>query len=149
MLATTACASVSPRQIHDEKSRKHRRCIVCRWEGRYSTEVTNYCLTHDMCLCRVLHDQPAEPWMYPSTTYTCWNKFHQFYLPNGLFTDKRNERRHSDLAKLRDYTKSQKGLPGRLHTGSAATGSAQIILSASMHSECHAQTCHLQWVWYM
>ncbi|ETO58820.1 hypothetical protein F444_22796 [Phytophthora nicotianae P1976] len=40
--------------------------------------------------------------MCPSTTSTCWDKFHQFYLPNGLFTDKGNVRRHSELAKLRD-----------------------------------------------
>ncbi|KAG2930089.1 hypothetical protein PC116_g4716 [Phytophthora cactorum] len=43
MFTTTACASVSSRQIHAEKSRKRRRCIICRWEGRYPTEVTNYC----------------------------------------------------------------------------------------------------------
>ncbi|ETO60264.1 hypothetical protein F444_21512 [Phytophthora nicotianae P1976] len=102
VLAETTCASVSSRQIYAEKSRKRRRCIVCRWEGRYPTEVTNYCLTHGVCLCRVLHDQPAKPWMCPSTTSTCWDKFHQFYLPNGLFTDKGNVRRHSELAKLRN-----------------------------------------------
>ncbi|KUF87931.1 hypothetical protein AM587_10000599 [Phytophthora nicotianae] len=40
--------------------------------------------------------------MCPSTTSTCWDKFHQFYYPNALFKDKGNVRRHSKLAKLKD-----------------------------------------------
>ncbi|KUF94033.1 hypothetical protein AM588_10006773 [Phytophthora nicotianae] len=99
---TTTCSSVASRQIHAEKSRKRRRCIVCRWEGRYPTEVINYCLTHGVGLCRVVHDLPAKPWMCPSTTSTCWDKFHQLYYPNALFTERENVRRHSKLAKLKD-----------------------------------------------
>ncbi|KAG3180739.1 hypothetical protein PC128_g15461 [Phytophthora cactorum] len=104
VLATTACTSVSSRQIYVEKSRKRRRCIVCRWEGRYPTEVTNYCLSHGVCLCRVVHDCPAKPWKCPSTTSTCWDKYHQFYYSNDLFTDKGNVRHHSNLAKLKDMS---------------------------------------------
>ncbi|GMF31534.1 unnamed protein product [Phytophthora fragariaefolia] len=100
-LSTTACTSVSSRQIHAEKSRKRRRCILCRWEGRNPTEVTNYCLTHDVCLCRIVHNRPAEPWMCSLTPSTCWDKFHQFYYPSGLFTDTDNVRRCSKLAKLK------------------------------------------------
>ncbi|KAG3087484.1 hypothetical protein PI125_g18632 [Phytophthora idaei] len=103
-LATTACTSVSSRQIYAEKNRKRRRCIVCRWEGRYPTEMTNYCLSHGECLCRVVHDCPAKPWMCPSTTSTCWDKHRQFYYPNNLFTDKGNVRRHSSLSKLKDMS---------------------------------------------
>ncbi|KAE9274247.1 hypothetical protein PR003_g29666, partial [Phytophthora rubi] len=106
-LSTAACTSVSSRQIHAEKSSKRRRCIVCRWEGRYPTEVTNYCITHGVCLCRIVHDRPDEPWICPSTTSTCWDKFHQFYYPSGLFTDKGNVRRHSKLAKLKNTNESR------------------------------------------
>ncbi|KAG2899430.1 hypothetical protein PC117_g22232 [Phytophthora cactorum] len=108
VLTTTACASVSSRQIHVEKSRKRRRCIVCRWEGRYPTEVTNYCLTHGVCLCRVVHDRPAKPWMCPATTSTCWDKFHQFYYPNELFTDKGNS--YGDLLLLAGLLTDQASL---------------------------------------
>ncbi|RAW39533.1 hypothetical protein PC110_g4230 [Phytophthora cactorum] len=104
VLATTVCTSMSSRQIYAEKSRKRRRCIVCRWEGRYPTEVTNYGLTRGVCLCRVVHSGPAKPWMCPLTTPTCWDKFHQFYYPNDLFTDMGNVRRHSNLAKLKDIS---------------------------------------------
>ncbi|KAG3199523.1 hypothetical protein PC128_g5214 [Phytophthora cactorum] len=47
---------------------------------------------------------PAKPWMCPLTTPTCWDKFHQFYYPNDLFTDMGNVRRHSNLAKLKDIS---------------------------------------------
>ncbi|GMF19051.1 unnamed protein product [Phytophthora fragariaefolia] len=43
--------------------------------------------------------------MCPSTTSTCWDKFHQFYYPSGLFTDKGNVRRCSKLAKVKDTHK--------------------------------------------
>jgi hypothetical protein len=36
------CTAVASKQIHDKKSRKRHRCIVCRWENRYPTEVW-YC----------------------------------------------------------------------------------------------------------
>ncbi|RAW43202.1 hypothetical protein PC110_g608 [Phytophthora cactorum] len=43
------CTAVAAKQIHDKKNRKRRRCVVCRWEDRYPTEVTTYCLTHRRC----------------------------------------------------------------------------------------------------
>ncbi|KUF80703.1 hypothetical protein AM587_10003098 [Phytophthora nicotianae] len=105
------CTSVSSRQIYADKNRKRRRCIVCRWEGRYATEVTNYCYTHEVCLCRVLHDGPASPWMCPNTTATCWDKFHNFYVCENLFTDKGNVRRHSRLALLKAASTSEDTAP--------------------------------------
>ncbi|KAG2765193.1 hypothetical protein PC116_g8435 [Phytophthora cactorum] len=63
VLTTAVCTSVSSRQIYAEKRRKRRRCPVCRWEGKYPPEMTNYCLTHGFCLCRVVHNRPAKPWM--------------------------------------------------------------------------------------
>ncbi|KAG1711962.1 hypothetical protein DVH05_009202 [Phytophthora capsici] len=35
------------------------------------------------------------------TTATCWDKFHNFYLGESLFTEKGNVRRHSRLALLK------------------------------------------------
>ncbi|GMF43228.1 unnamed protein product [Phytophthora fragariaefolia] len=99
-VATTACDSVSSRQIHGDSIRKRRRCIVCRWEERYPTQVTTYCVTHGVCLCQEVHED-AEPWMCPSSSLTCWDKYHQFYYPQGLFTDKGNVRRGSELNKLK------------------------------------------------
>eukprot|EP00644_Phytophthora_capsici_P004525 jgi/Phyca11/111085/e_gw1.19.646.1 len=95
------CESVSSKQLFRDAGRKKRQCVVCRYEERYPTEVTDYCHTHSVCLCRVMHDHVEKPYICPQSTWTCWDKFHRFYLPNGLFTDKGNVRRTSQLAKLK------------------------------------------------
>ncbi|KAJ8555029.1 hypothetical protein ON010_g9452 [Phytophthora cinnamomi] len=95
------CASIGSKQTHAKQNRKKRRCIVCRWEGRYPTEVTTYCLTHDVCLCRVVHAQAGSPWICPETAWTCWEKYHRYYWEKNLFSYKGNINRGSELAKLR------------------------------------------------
>lgn len=98
--AMPMCTAIASKQIHDKKSRKRRRCIVCRWEERYPTEVTTYCLTHGVCLCREVHEQPPTSWICPQQSWTCWDKFHKFNFPGQLFTTKGNIRRGSELARL-------------------------------------------------
>ncbi|ETN15545.1 hypothetical protein PPTG_21955 [Phytophthora nicotianae INRA-310] len=49
----------------------------------------------------VVHEYVERPFTCPQSTWTCWDKFHRFYLPNGLFSEKGNVRRSSDLAKLK------------------------------------------------
>ncbi|KAF1780653.1 hypothetical protein GQ600_11234 [Phytophthora cactorum] len=72
------CTAVASKQIHDKKSRKRRRCVVCRWEDRYPTKVTTYCLTHSVCLCREVNKKPPTRWICPQQSWTCWDKFHNF-----------------------------------------------------------------------
>jgi hypothetical protein len=95
------CTAVASKQIHDKKSRKRRRCIICRWEDRFPTEVTTYCLTHGVCLCREVNETTPTTWMCPQQSWTCWDKFHKFYLPKNLFMTKGNIRRGSLLALLK------------------------------------------------
>ncbi|GMF56229.1 unnamed protein product [Phytophthora fragariaefolia] len=59
-----------------------------------------------VCLCRVVHDEVNTPFTCSQSTWTCWDKFHDFYLPNGLFSDKGNIRRSSGLAKLKAQYRS-------------------------------------------
>ncbi|KAG7380930.1 hypothetical protein PHYPSEUDO_006604 [Phytophthora pseudosyringae] len=52
------------------------------------------------------HEPEAEEVYYlqvgeETTTLTCWQKFHDFYLPSQVFSDKGNIRRGSRLAKIR------------------------------------------------
>ncbi|GMF62057.1 unnamed protein product [Phytophthora fragariaefolia] len=95
------CTAVTLRQIYDYKHRKRRRCIVCRWEGRYPTEVTNNCHTHSVCVCSVVYPETPVPWCCQNATWTCWQKFHNFYVPVGRFTANGNLRRKSKLVLLR------------------------------------------------
>ncbi|GMG16576.1 unnamed protein product [Phytophthora fragariaefolia] len=85
---TRKCSAVASKQIYDKKSRKRRRCIICRWEERYPTELTTYCLIHGVCPCREVHSHAPTAWMCPRDSWTCWDKFHLFHLPNKLCTGK-------------------------------------------------------------
>ncbi|KAF1786528.1 hypothetical protein GQ600_16562 [Phytophthora cactorum] len=71
-----------------------------------TTVVTDYCLNHTVCLCRVVHGDVDTPFTCHQTSWTCWDKFHRFYLPSGLFNDKGNLRRSSTLAKLKEQHQS-------------------------------------------
>ncbi|OWZ15982.1 LOW QUALITY PROTEIN: Transposase, partial [Phytophthora megakarya] len=62
--------------------------------------VTDYCHTHSVCLCRGMHDYVERPFICTQSTWTCWDKFHKFYLPNGLFTDKGNVNRSVEYLAL-------------------------------------------------
>eukprot|EP00644_Phytophthora_capsici_P009812 jgi/Phyca11/119777/e_gw1.39.437.1 len=82
-------------------NRKRRQCIICRWENRYPTEVTDFCVIHGVCLCKDIHATAPQPYFCPQLTWTCWEKYHRFYLPRRLFSAKGNLRKNSDLFKLK------------------------------------------------
>ncbi|GMF32048.1 unnamed protein product [Phytophthora fragariaefolia] len=44
------CTAVSSKQMFLGANRKRRQCIVCRWEDRNPTEVTDFCIIHAVCL---------------------------------------------------------------------------------------------------
>ncbi|GMF36072.1 unnamed protein product [Phytophthora fragariaefolia] len=70
------CAVMSSKQMFKGKDRRKRECVVCRYEGRYLTAVTDYCLAYTVCLCRVVHDEINTPFTCSQSTWTCWDKFH-------------------------------------------------------------------------
>eukprot|EP00644_Phytophthora_capsici_P018907 jgi/Phyca11/132889/e_gw1.254.3.1 len=82
-------------------NRKRRQCIICRWEDRYATEVTDFCVIHAVCLCTNIHPTLVEPYYCPQSTWTCWEKYHRFYLPQKLFSEKGNLRKTSELFKMK------------------------------------------------
>ncbi|KAG3167539.1 hypothetical protein PC128_g19449 [Phytophthora cactorum] len=95
------CSAVSSKQLFKEMSRKRRQFVVCRWEGRYATEVTDYCVLHGVSLYQVVHSATSEAIMCPRTAWTCWDKFHRYYQPRKLFSSKEKVRTSSALYKLK------------------------------------------------
>eukprot|EP00644_Phytophthora_capsici_P000799 jgi/Phyca11/109276/e_gw1.16.766.1 len=86
-------------------NRKRRQCIICRWEDRYATEVTDFCVIHAVCLCKDIHPPTVGSYVCPQSTWTCWEKYHRFYLPKKLFSKKGNLRKTSGLFKLKQLSK--------------------------------------------
>ena len=84
-------------------TRGKRGCRVCIFEGRYETVKTNYCIKHNVCLCT--NTYPTTPSLAdvvcPHPDWSCWRKYHEFYLPMGLFNDKGRIKRSSTLHKTK------------------------------------------------
>ncbi|KAE8957394.1 hypothetical protein PR003_g32459 [Phytophthora rubi] len=107
------CSAVSSKQFYTDMNRKRRKCVVCRWEDRYATEVTDVCVLHNVCLCQNVH-VCNKPYACPETTWTCWEKYHRFYLPQKLFSQRGKARTSCDLYKLK---RSQRSTDGQENLG--------------------------------
>ena len=82
------------------KSWKARQCVVCKYEGKkHASVVTQYCLEHKVCLCSDVHPVPApkEDFFCSNQDWSCWKKFHAFYLPKQVFNMNGHIRKSSRL----------------------------------------------------
>ena len=109
----SACSGKSSKVVITEGSWKKRQCIICRWEGRKNaTVVTQYCEEHKVCLCqnKYAREEGTEALVCPQLNLNCWEKFHQFYLQKGLFTDKGHVKSSSALCKEKKKALNDKQL---------------------------------------
>jgi len=97
------CKFVLSSEQFPDATRGKRGCKVCRFEGRYLTVKTNYCLQHNVCLCSGTY--PINPGLSdivcPHEDWSCWRKFHEYYVPNGLFNRQGRILRGSSMNKAR------------------------------------------------
>jgi hypothetical protein len=103
VLNTGACVPTSLEIIPAKIGTKMKVCQVCSYEmWRLKWKLVMLCLNHDVHLCTEVQKSQAEcepklvrqdgtpvtnwDWTCPKED-TCWNKFHDFYFPNGLFNN--------------------------------------------------------------
>ncbi len=96
------CKVLSTKNFPAKLSRRSRFCHVCKYELRNDVHGgVVACTTHGVRLCTKIHpprnlDQrtclvkldntPVTDWSWTcQTTDSCWNRFHTFYAPKGLF----------------------------------------------------------------
>lgn len=84
------CVAVASQQVFDSKSKKKRFCVVCRFENRKATVKTDFCSQHSVCLCKKIYEQSNDQFGCDRPDLTCWQKYHQVYLPIGLFSRRGN-----------------------------------------------------------
>ncbi|POM76886.1 Hypothetical protein PHPALM_5830, partial [Phytophthora palmivora] len=77
--------------MYSEKHRKRR---------QYATEVTDFCVLHGVCLCQHV-SVTTKPFTCVNPTWTCWEKYHRFYLPRKLFSAKGKVRTSCELYKMK------------------------------------------------
>eukprot|EP00644_Phytophthora_capsici_P012251 jgi/Phyca11/119271/e_gw1.38.419.1 len=112
-----------PRHSHLQfpTSRAKRGCVICRFEGRYSTEVTNWCSTHMVSLCSLTYPaQPTKTFVCQAPRWSCWQKYHFHYLPAGLFNSNGRIRRTSSLY-LDKKSSEDEGIGSPLAVSEAST----------------------------
>lgn len=85
------CLAVDSAQVFVDKAKRRKRvCKICKWEDRTDTISTAYCSKHGVSLCQRIHelsnDTRFEEYWCPDQTLTCWDKFHQHYFPQGLYS---------------------------------------------------------------
>ncbi|EGZ07576.1 hypothetical protein PHYSODRAFT_462850, partial [Phytophthora sojae] len=66
-----SCVALNSKQIFGDKMRR-RHCVVCRWEDRFPTVVTDHCTLHGVSLCQIVHTTAAKPYFCQQPTWTCW-----------------------------------------------------------------------------
>jgi len=97
---TIPCEFVLSSEVFPEATRGKRGCKVCKFEGRPATMKTNFCTKHNVCLCSTTN-LPAHPLLKdiacPHVDWSCWRKYHEFYLRQGLFNGKGHIMRSSKL----------------------------------------------------
>ena len=79
------CSGVESMQIFGQTRRK-RMCIICRLEGRKDTVTTEFCVEHKVCLCKRVYPDATNAYGCQRTEWTCWEKFHKFYIDKDVFT---------------------------------------------------------------
>jgi hypothetical protein len=94
--------SIEHQTLKNQIGKRYRICQVYEFEGCHVLMKHNtYCKTYCVCLCIVGHtpsqelelkkidDNPVTEfsWLCPNTNLTCWEKFHKFSGPRGLFTN--------------------------------------------------------------
>ncbi|KAE9016295.1 hypothetical protein PR001_g14694 [Phytophthora rubi] len=123
------CSAVASKHFYTDMNRKRRKCVVCRWEGRYATEVTDVGVLHNVCLCQSVHVS-NKPYTCPQTTWTCWEKYHRFYLPNKLFSSTGKVRTSSPLYKLKREQQEHNGNANDTDTGDTVVSSRRTAVRA-------------------
>ena len=103
--ATPACEFQLSSDVFPDATRGKRGCKVCLFEGRPKTMKTNYCRMHNVCVCSQRFPIPTDPALAsivcPYADWDCWRKYHEYYLPRGLFNKKGRIKRSSELHQAR------------------------------------------------
>jgi hypothetical protein len=95
----STCQFVLSSKEFPDATRGKRGCKVCLFEGRVATMKTNYCINHNICLCTGNYPIQADlaHIVCSEEGWSCWRKFHEFYLPQGLYNSQGRIKRSSKI----------------------------------------------------
>ncbi len=140
-----------------KKSRDARECVICRHEGRKATQKTDYCQNHKVCLCKQLymrHDEQNNGFYLQTSidgpnydySWTCWDKFHRYYLPQGLFNVNGNIMKQSNMNKESKQLKIERIIKKKVEKqrlDREARAAALVVLPTLNEDECENEPTFL------
>nr|AAV92925.1 transposase [Phytophthora infestans] len=84
-----------------DRSRAIRECTVCRFECRNPTQKTDYCEKHKAALCKRTYPiDKSKPHLCQEASWSCWQKYHGYYLPNLVYNLEGHLMRSSSIYKM-------------------------------------------------
>lgn len=98
--------------LHDKpKSHEGQCCQICLLELRKPpVKNVGFCPTHKIRLCTtpiITNNGPYLDWMCPHRNWSCSQKFHEYYLPKGVFGKSVEKRRFITMLKGSDIAKAR------------------------------------------
>ncbi|GMF45559.1 unnamed protein product [Phytophthora fragariaefolia] len=104
------CVAKESWWILQGRSRSMRKCTVCKFECRDATQKTDYCETHRVALCKRTYPvDTTKEHLCQQPMWTCWQKYHSFYLPKQIYTMDGNLSRASSIYKIQQpFLKEQR-----------------------------------------
>jgi hypothetical protein len=116
-----ACSDLDSFQVFKDKRRK-RMCIVCRFEGRKDTVSTTHCIEHKVSLCKRSYPQ-TNSYGCLQSEWSCWEKYHIYYLPRGTFSQSGSVNRSS-----LDYLGKQSSYRARIDAIVSIVDGAEVAM---------------------
>ncbi|RHY97080.1 hypothetical protein DYB35_011293 [Aphanomyces astaci] len=90
---------------YDQRMRSY--CVVCYFERNKELIKTQWCDVHKVYLCTkayVPSDQQVPAHVCLHAAWSCWDKFHSFYHPKGLFKKDGKMDRGNKLYRLNKHS---------------------------------------------
>ncbi|KAH9096071.1 hypothetical protein LEN26_017673 [Aphanomyces euteiches] len=90
--------------------RMRRYCVVCYYERSKELIKTQWCDVHQVYLCTKAYlqsEQAVPAHLCPYPEWSCWDKFHSFYQPKGLFKKDGKMDRGNELYKMKKKSEKE------------------------------------------
>ncbi|KAH9136654.1 hypothetical protein AeRB84_018318 [Aphanomyces euteiches] len=107
---TNTCRATDKQAEVSYGQRMRRYCVVCYYERSKELIKTQWCDVHQVYLCTKAYlqsEQAVPAHLCPYPEWSCWDKFHSFYQPKGLFKKDGKMDRGNELYKMKKQSEKE------------------------------------------
>ncbi|KAH9103470.1 hypothetical protein AeMF1_014513 [Aphanomyces euteiches] len=107
---TNTCRATDKQAEVSYGQRMRRYCVVCYYERSKELIKTQWSDVHQVYLCTKAYlqsEQAVPAHLCPYPEWSCWDKFHSFYQPKGLFKKDGKMDRGNELYKMKKQSEKE------------------------------------------